>query len=586
MLPILKRSRLAPSLLLAAALTFAAASASAQSVIDDAARQANEIERENSANREAERLRTLRRTFRAPAGDEPQAPAPAPSGPGATCLEINRIRVDGVTLLDPGEIRKTAARWEGKCLDLTGINNVLEALTHLYMRRGYIAARAYVPEQDLSGGTLLITVVEGQLEGIRSPDGSADTGQMKTAFPGITGTPVNLRDLEQGVDQINRLRSQNAHIDLRAGEAHGGSILDLTVTKTKPWWVSVSMNNHGGAATGRTQSRMEIGRDNVLGLNDEWTFGYQRSMKGGPLGFTETGPHSNGYNASVSIPYGYWLFGLDGNWTDYRTTLKTPEREVETSGHSKTLSAYATRVLHRDQVAKTWVTGRIARKSTDNFLLGAHIDANSRVLTVATMELGHSRRIAGGELTALAGFHQGIRAFNALEDDPARTEDTPKAQFSKITGSITYGRPFKLGGRDMKFRSTLSGQWSNDLLFGSEQLSIGGPSSVRGTAESLYYGNSGVYLRNEISAPLAAPQNAKLAKVIGRLEPYAALDVGHVPGSDSKNTKAGSAVGATVGIRNSGAQMKFELSYSNILATSGPRPSSAGISQARVSFSF
>src|SRR5690606_35432871 len=374
-------------------------------------------------------------------------------------------------------------------------NNVLEALTHLYMRRGYIAARAYVPEQDLSGGTLLITVVEGQLEGVRSPDGSAGTGQMKTAFPRLTGKPVNLRDLEQGVDQINRLRSQSAHIDVRAGEEHGGSILELTVTKTKPWWMTVSMNNHGGAATGRTQSRMEFGADNVLGLNDEWTLRYQRSMKGGPAGFREAGPHSNGYNAAVSVPYGYWLFGLEGNWSDYRTTLKMLGREVETSGRSNSIAAYATRVLHRDQVSKTWATGRLARKSTDNFLLGTHIDANSRVLTVATAELGHSRRIAAGELTALAGFHQGIKAFNALKDDPARSGDAPKAQFSKLTGSISYGRPFKLGGRDMKLRSTLSGQWSNDPLFGSEQLSLGGSSSVRGSAQTLYYGNSGFYWR-------------------------------------------------------------------------------------------
>src|SRR5690606_30927362 len=77
-----KRSRFAPSLMVAALLALAAPGALAQSVIDEAARQADEIERENSADREAERLRSIRRTFRAPSGEEPEAPSPVPSGPG------------------------------------------------------------------------------------------------------------------------------------------------------------------------------------------------------------------------------------------------------------------------------------------------------------------------------------------------------------------------------------------------------------------------------------------------------------------------------------------------------------------------
>lgn len=126
-LPVGKRTRFAPWLVVAAMLALAAPGAMAQSVMDEAARQAEEIERENSADREAERLRSIRRTFRAPSAEEPEAPLPVPSGPGTTCLEVKHIRVDGVALLDPSEIRKTVARWEGKCLDLTAAGNVLVA---------------------------------------------------------------------------------------------------------------------------------------------------------------------------------------------------------------------------------------------------------------------------------------------------------------------------------------------------------------------------------------------------------------------------------------------------------------------------
>lgn len=582
-------SALVRAVLVGAFLIVGVAPVLAQSIIDQAARQANEIERQNSAIEAEQRLGTIRRVLRAPSGERSEAPAPASSAPDAPCLKIGNITVTGAKILPEAELQKTISKWERKCLGLTDINNVLEAVTYLYMSRGFITARAYVPEQDLSSGSLLITVVEGRLEDIRSSGAASDVGQLKTAFPGMTGKPVNLRDIEQGLDQINRLRSQNAQIELKAGKLQGDSILGVTIAKTKPWWMSVSTNNYGVDATGRTQSRIDLGADNVLGLNDEWVVGYQRSMRGGPLNFSDKRPHGNGYNGSVSIPFGYWLFGLDGSWSNYRTKLKAVLGDVETSGHANSLSVYATRVLHRNQLSKTWATGRLTRKGTENFLLGNRIDANSRVLAIVTTELGHSRRLGGGELTALIGFHQGIKAFNAVNDDVKSAQGNPKAQFSKLTGSLSYGRHFRLGKLNMKLRSTLAGQWSNDVLFGSEQLALGGHSTVRGSRESLLFGNSGVYWRNELSVPLSPLKNPQIASVLGRLEPYAAIDFGHVFGRDNKNAQSGSVVGAALGVRTTGGKLKFDFSYANVIAASlGPSVSrpSGGVVQARLSISF
>lgn len=576
-------------MLVGAFLTIGLAPVLAQSVIDQALQQANEIDRQNSADEAAQRLGAIRRVLRAPSGEKPEAPVPALSAPGAGCLEIGSITVTGVKVLPAGELQKTVSKWENKCLGLTDINNILEAVTYLYMSRGFIAARAYVPEQDLLSGKLLVTVVEGRLDDIRSSDARGDAWQLYTAFPWMVGKPVNLRDIEQGLDQINRLRSQDAKIDLRAGQLQGDSILDVTIARKKPWWMSVSTNNHGGDAEGRTQSRIDLGADNILGLNDEWAVGYQRSMRGGPLNFSDQRPHGNGYNGSVSIPFGYWLFGLDGSWSNYRTMLKTVYGEIETSGHSNSFSAYATRVLHRNQLSKTWATGRLTRKSTENFLLGNRIDANSRILAIATAELGHSRRFGGGELTALIGFHQGLKAFNAANDDVSDAKGNPKAQFSKLTGTLSYGRPFKLGKMDMKLRSTVSGQWSDDVLFGSEQLALGGHSTVRGSRKSLFFGNTGLYWRNELSMPLPSPENPRIAAVLGRLEPYAAVDSGHVFGRDNKNAQRGAVVGAAVGVRTTGGKLNVDFSYARIVAVSSgstvSRPSE-GVVQARLSISF
>ncbi|MDV0916573.1 POTRA domain-containing protein, partial [Enterobacter asburiae] len=76
---------------------------------------------------------------------------------------------------------------------------------------GYITSRAFLTEQDLSGGQLNIVVLEGRLEAIRL---EGETPRMlKMAFPGRVGGILNLRDIEQGMEQINRLRSEPVQIE-------------------------------------------------------------------------------------------------------------------------------------------------------------------------------------------------------------------------------------------------------------------------------------------------------------------------------------------------------------------------------------
>ncbi|WP_318592711.1 POTRA domain-containing protein, partial [Enterobacter asburiae] len=65
------------------------------------------------------------------------------------------------------------------------ITELLARISDWYISRGYITSRAFLTEQDLSGGQLNIVVLEGRLEAIRL---EGETPRMlKMAFPGRTG---------------------------------------------------------------------------------------------------------------------------------------------------------------------------------------------------------------------------------------------------------------------------------------------------------------------------------------------------------------------------------------------------------------
>lgn len=543
----------------------------AQNAADEAARAARQFQ---SQQAEQERLRQLeqqQRANRAPAGDVPAPPQPESAAKDERCFNIGTITVGGVHLVPEADVRATVAPWEGKCLGLTEINNVLKALTFLYVKRGYVAARAYLQEQDLSQGKLSIAMVEGKLEGIHlNGQGDDHDRVIASAFPGMTGRPVNLRDVEQGLDQINRLHSNSATIAMAAGSQPGDTVLEVTNKPDNRVRVTLGADNLGATVSGIYQSRINVALDNVLGSNDAWQFGYQRSNSRNPLFMSSERPNSDTINASVSVPYGYWTFGLDSLWSHYHSSVPGQDSIINTSGGSQLISPYLSWVFHRDQVSKTSLTGRLTRKDTVNDILGSRIDVASRTLTIAALELNHSRQLWGGQASASFGYQRGLPIFGAF-DDASAAAGTPKSEFSKFTTSLSYTRPFSGGTVTPIFSTYVLGQWTPDRLFGTEQMSFGGWASVRGVQDSILFADKGALARTELSLLLPASEQPTAAKLIGRVEPYVALDVGHAAAftdttATGNSSNGGTVVGAVLGLRNRAGRFTFDISYARLIS--------------------
>lgn len=561
--------------------------ARAQDAQTRARQQADSIERTQAEAFRQQQERMQGNLRRAPLGVPSSAPVPQPSQGKAACFVVKTIEVAGATLLPADRVNAAVRPWQGRCLSLTEINGILEALTALYVDRGYVAARAYVPEQDLSQGRLRLTMVEGRMDDIVLKGNGGTAGQIATAFPGVKGKPVNLRQVEQGVDQINRLNSAKAGVALEPGKTLGGTVLAVTIDRKKPWSVSLSSDNLGSPSTGIYQSRVDAGLDNLLGINDVWQFSYQRSMEKSPLFFSAERPNSDTATASVSLPYGALTAGIDGSWSQYHSNIAGQFSTIDTSGQSVSVAPYLTMLLDRDQVSKTWITSRFTWKSTDNFLLGSHVDASSRALSIASLELGHSRQFLGGMLSATLAYQKGLALFGAFDDADAPA-GSPKGQFGKVTASLAYNVSEDWGLGSIAFSSRLSGQWSDDPLFASEQMAIGGYGSVRGPRDALLSAGNAFYVRNELSYLLPEPSSKPLADAIGRVEPYVGLDIGRTFGGEAEGSETGTLLGAAIGIRNRGGRVSFDLSYAGILSTtvSGRGRWPDGLVQARVAVAF
>ncbi|MCQ4312324.1 ShlB/FhaC/HecB family hemolysin secretion/activation protein [Pseudomonas stutzeri] len=406
------------------------------------------------------------------------------------CFDIHTIILKGASLISAQEQAVLVQPFQDKCLGANQLNALLKAITQFYIDRGYVTSRAYLPQQDMADGELEVLVVEGRLEGLDQSAVASDR-ELAMAFPGQTGKVVDLRELEQLVDQLNRLPSRPAQLELLPGEQVGGSRVSLKGNPLKPWRVNLNRHNNGESSTGEQQWGAGLDWDSPLGLAD------QLRLYGGGDAVSDKYRHSANQGLFYSLPYGWWTFSYSYNQSYYRTQGETSGFLFEMDGESKSHQLSAERVLHRNAVSKTAISFGVSHLLTRNYIENSLLDVSSHRLSETQLGLNHGRRIGTAFVNADLGWQHGTGSFDAQRrGDPQYGE--PDARYHKYSLTLSALQPFQLWGESFSFDSLLNAQKSEDVLYSPQRISIGGLASVRGFKEQSLSGDTGGYWRNQL----------------------------------------------------------------------------------------
>ncbi|WP_434747488.1 ShlB/FhaC/HecB family hemolysin secretion/activation protein [Pantoea sp. Lu_F5_004] len=476
--------------------------------------------------------------------------APA-SGP---CFEINQISLQQASLITPDTQKRIVAPYINQCLSLDRINQLVRAISEWYVQRGYITSRAFLTEQNLSHGTLNITVLEGKLEAIHLQGASAR--QLNMAFPTRAGRILNLRDIEQGMEQINRLRTTPVQIEIIPSTQPGYSIVNLTSTPEFPLTLGLNMDNSGQRSTGIGQLSASLVGNDLLGVADRWFVSGGRSSA-----FSDWRDAQN-FQAGVSVPYGYGLLDYSYSWSNYYSRFNANSFDWYSNGDNISNRLSGSWVLFRNGQIKTGLQLGLNHYVSHNWLNETLLESSSRKLTSLQIGFNHTQKIAGGVATLNPMLSRGMPWFDA-ESDKGKSDDFPKAEFRKWSVSSSYQRPVT---QKMWWLSSFYAQWSPDRLYGSERLTIGGENSVRGYKEQYLSGDVGGYLRNELNYSLFT------LPAIGEVSTTLALDGGWLQSDKQDRYAAGTLWGSSLGLGTRNAHVSTQLSlgipvsYPNYLA--------------------
>ncbi|MFZ4285501.1 ShlB/FhaC/HecB family hemolysin secretion/activation protein [Variovorax sp. HJSM1_2] len=455
---------------------------------------------------------------------------------------------------------------QGRCLGTQGVNVVLARLQQALIARGWITTRVLTAPQDLRSGILRLTLVPGRIAAIRFVDGesaasaasaprtSAVEGlpdSLRHALPMQAGDLLNLRDVEQGLENLKRLPTADADIQIEPSQAPGASAgdSDLVVRYRQkfPLRVNLSLDDSGTRNTGKTQAGITLSWDGPLQRNDLAYLNLSHDI------WNPGGRGTQAVTVHYDMPFGNWLLGATASQNEYHQTVAGASQQYVFSGQTRQAEVKLERLLYRDQHHKTTAYVRGFRRASNNYIDDTEIEVQRR--TVSGWELGLGQRMFLGDATVeLNGAHRrGTGAFGALPA-PEQLFDEGTARYQLWTADARVNVPFKLAAQHMRYTGQWRAQWNHTPLSPQDGFAIGGRYSVRGfDGETSLLGDRGWWLRNDLGWSLPSLPTAVA------VEAYLGVDIGAVGGRMARQLSGQHLAGALLGLRGNAGGMGYDI---------------------------
>ena len=539
----------APALLVAAVL-LAGGAAWSQTPADlqraaDAERQARE--------REQQRLRQLPVAPDVHLGPDVTAvDARRLSSDEQPCFRIDQVHINGVAGSPIAAHPLRAALSgpdaddgpEGRCIGTQGVGLLIQRAQDALIAQGFVTSRVLAPPQDLRAGVLRLQVLPGRIQHIRQ--GRTDEhATLHNAMPLREGDVLQLRDVEQGLENLKRLPSAETDIQIEPGQEPGTSDLVVHWRQTKPWRLSLSADNSGSRSSGKYQGSATFSYDNPLALNDLFYVSASRDLGGGDAGPRGT----RSVAAHYSVPFGYWLLSFNASRYGYFQTVAGASQDYLYSGTSRQQEIRLSHLFSRDAHSKTnWSLKAFARQS-NNFIDDTEVEVQRRRVGGYELGLQHRTQWDSWQLDGEVSYRHGTKAFRANQA-PEDLFGEGTHQFRLLAADVRWQRPLVLAGRRWDYSGNWRWQHHRTPLTPHDRFNIGGRYTVRGfDGERSLSGERGWLVRNELSTAVGDSTHRV----------YVALDHGRIGGPSAQLLPGRQLTGFALGLRGRAGALHYDV---------------------------
>jgi hemolysin activation/secretion protein len=473
--------------------------------------------------------------------------------------------VTGVELQKMVFLLRDQMRKRGVTLGM--IEQVSDAISNFYRERGFILAKAFIPEQKVRDGVVTLTLLLGELGEVEAENNSRYSSKtIERAFADQINKPVMTSSIEEGLYLINDLPGIQVQGYFEPGVQVGDTSLHINTVSEEKIAGTVRLDNHGSETTGKYRVYSEVLLFNPFGWSDQLQLAALASFEPDNTVYGKIR-----YDSYILGPR--WRFSTGVSSNDFVSTSILSKTTLEASGKSLVSDVSLGYLFKRSrkrnfsmdlsytniQTELTIAGSDRPDTSVDNIRLGVNFDIlneRSRALHIGSVGLvssGSEEEVVGAQSTEINS-----------QSNYYLTADYSILKFMK----------FPFTDADTRLLIEVGAQYTGESLQSVNQFSMTGPTKVRGFGVNQFFVDSGLRIGSEwmFSAPKFMDVSIFGGSLKDVIQPYVLTDASYgVANSFESDDNSGnlndpvtgSFVSAGVGLKiNIGDNWRGDFSWS------------------------
>ncbi|KVD43263.1 hypothetical protein WS61_17575 [Burkholderia sp. ABCPW 11] len=422
----------------------------------------------------------------------PDTKPPPPGDDAGPRVRVQAFAIGGNRAFGADRLQPLLADLVGRELSFDELRQAADRISAYYREHGYVLARAYLPQQDIDGGTVRIDVSEGRYGTVELNNRSRVLdGVLRQPLAGLRpGDAVQGDALERSLLLLDDLPGVAAKGTLRPGAETGTTDLSVDVEPGPLASGSVDLDNYGDTLTGRYRATGSVDVNAPLRIGDQFT------LRG-----LVSDARQRYYRVAYQLPVGPASTRLGVAHSDMRYRVGGSFDDLDYHGRASVQSAFVTQPLLRSRRANVSAQFLFENKQLHDDYNAFDVHGAKRIQIGSFSITGSNQDDWFGGGRSSASVTLGIGRMNG--NDPLGSN-----RFAK-----THGRFTKLNVSAVRLQAItarlqlyvqLSAQLTSRNLDSTEKFSLGGPYGVRGYALGAGSGDQGWQASAELRY-LAAP---------------------------------------------------------------------------------
>lgn len=392
---------------------------------------------------------------------------------------VENIEISPSEILTKDELQEIIDKYSGRNLKMDEIKSIADEINILYLQKGYVTAKAYVPEQTVIDEKIRIELVEGRVGEVNiSNNRWTKDKYIRDRINSKSGSIFDIVTLEEDILNFNRYNNcVELAANLEPGKKKLGTTdINLTAREHFPFHASLIWDNAGRKTIGKQRAGIMLQHDSLLGYRDRLTLGAYVSS------------HSNSPFADYNIP----VNKKDGRIgfmfsSSYAHIANGPYQMFNIRSRSYNYSLYFNQpIIRKPYMELSSLTSLNYKQATTSF--DKH-DLYTDKITAAQTGLNFRYDTKRGiwYLNQSAYY-----AFPIIQSD---------SNYLKLEGGILRLHDFGHGIVG-QFRANYQVIPNRNVVPYIDQFQAGGIASVRGYSEGLLIGRSGYLVSGEVIFPI------------------------------------------------------------------------------------